>query len=340
MKNMDNKRNVRCFDNVLSFMCEKIRESIKNIPDDVKLTAMEIRIRVNQGICIICPNKTYFLMSDGKISESLSENLLMAGKQDLNDCFKAMCNYSVYSFQDQIKNGFITFKGGNRIGICGTAVLNEGKISHIKNITSLNIRIAKEIKGCAKKIFENIKNDNSGTLIAGPPACGKTTILRDLARIMSTYPSNCFTKTVIVDERSEIAAVFEGVPQLDIGLSDILTGFPKGEGVLEAIRCLSPDVIICDEIGSAEDAAAIIQSLNAGVRIIASIHASNSDELLNRPQARKILKSGAFEKIIFLNDSSLPETIFNICKVSDIYDKSYRNNNFNNVRSFRRLRSV
>jgi stage III sporulation protein AA len=338
--NQEIQYRVNRFDSALRFVCEKIREPLKKIPDAIKAESVEIRVRVNRGIGIICPGKTYFLRSDGKITEFLSENLLKADKQDLSDSFKSMCDYSVYSFQDQIKNGFITFKGGNRVGICGSAVLTGESVSHIKNITSLNIRIAKEFKGCAETIFENIKRDSLGTLIVGPPACGKTTVLRDLARIISTCQSNCFIKTVIIDERSEIAAAFEGTPQMDVGLCDVLTGFPKGDGILKAVRCLSPDIIICDEIGSAEDASAIAQSLNAGVRIIASIHAKNQGELLNRPQARKILSSGAFEKIVFLSDSSSPGTVLNICKVSDIYDKNYRDNSIGNVRSFRRLRSV
>lgn len=339
--NTDIKNNVQGFNGVLSFICKKIREPLEKVPDHIKSNATEIRLRINQSVCIVCADKTYFLQIDGKISESFSyENSIKVSKQDLNDSFKAMCDYSIYSFQEQIKNGFITFKGGNRVGICGTAVLSDGIVSHIKDITSLNIRIAKKFKGCAKQIFENIKNDISGVLISGPPACGKTTILRDLARTISTCASQRLTKTVIVDERSEISAAFEGIPQMDIGLSDVLTGFPKGEGILQAVRSLSPDVIICDEIGTEEDAAAIIQSLNAGVRIIASIHAKNSGELLNRPQARRVLKSGAFEKIIFLGDSYSPGTVSNICKVSDIYDKNHRNNNFGNIRNFRRLRSV
>ncbi len=342
--NMDDKiyvqkNHIKSFDNVLGFMCEKIKNPLKMIPDYIKSSAIEIRLRVNQGISIICPRATYFLKSDGQISDCLSEDLLKVNKQDLSDCFNAMCDYSIYSFREQIKNGFITFKGGNRIGICGSAVLSDDNVSHIKDITSLNIRIAKEFKGCAKDIFENIKSDSSGVLIAGPPACGKTTILRDLARMLSTDMFS-FKKIVIVDERFEIAAVFEGIPQLDVGLSDVLTGFSKSEGILKAVRCLSPDVIICDEIGSEEDASAITQSLNAGVQIIASIHAGNIDELMNKPQVKKILKSGAFEKIIFLESTFFPKNTFKIYKVSDFYDKNYRNNNFSNIRSFRRLCSI
>ncbi len=340
MKNMDNKNHAKTFNDVLKFICAKIKEPLKTVPDFVKSEATEIRMRVNQSVCIVCPLKAYSVQSDGKITEFLSENSLKTSKQDINDCFKAMCNYSVYSFQDQIKNGFITIKGGNRVGICGSAVSNTESVSNIKDVTSLNIRLARECKGCAEKIFENIKNDNLGVLIAGPPACGKTTILRDLARIISTHNSQRPSKTVIVDERAEIAAMFEGIPQLDIGLSDVLTGFPKAQGILNAVRCLSPEIIICDEIGTQEETLAITQSLNAGVKIIASIHARNPDELLNRPQARKILNSGAFEKIVFLSGSFSPGTVINICKVSDIYDKSNRNNNFNNIRNFRRLRSV
>lgn len=303
---MDSINSSEKFENALKCLCPKLKSDLKDIPENIKSLATEIRLKVGKQPLIIYKNNNYFLNPSNLISS-----------EDISQCVKIMCNYSVYSFQEQLKEGFITINGGNRVGICGTAIIRDGNIEGIKNITSLNIRIAREFEGCSEKIFEIIKNSNGGVLIAGPPGCGKTTILRDLSRIIST-DKEFFKKVTVVDERMEIGSCFEGNIQMDIGLSDILSGFPKGEGILRATRCLSPDVIVCDEIGSEKDALSILQSLNSGVRIIASVHARNKTELLGKPQIKKLLNSGAFENIIFMNNSESLGSIKNICKACDL----------------------
>ena len=321
VKNMQQKTRIKNFDETVSFFDDKIKIALKNIPENIKSDVQEIRLRANKCTVISCFNKTYFVGINGNVCSTPTKtfSFLVPSRIDIENYLKAVCDYSIYSAQEQIKNGFVTAKGGNRIGICGTAVVKNNVVTNIKNITSINLRVANEFLDCSFEVFEKIKSAKGGILIVGPPKCGKTTILRDLAKKFSSIPiENILKKVVIADERFEIAANFCDSPCFDVGFSDSLNGFPKKEAFDIAIRCLSPDIIICDELGANEDINAINQCLNAGVQIIASIHARSLEELLNRPQAKEILKSGAFEKIIFLNEDELISKIKNIYEVGKI----------------------
>ena len=213
-----------------------------------------------------------------------------------------------------MKNGFITIAGGHRVGIAASCVIgNQGEISAIKGISSLNIRIARDIEGIADDFINNIfANDIKSVLIVGEPSSGKTTILRDIARKISGSDYG-FQRVCIVDERSEIASVYSGVSnKKSLQNCDILDGYPKAHGMMIALRSLSPDVILCDEIGSYEDVLAIENIANSGVKIIATIHASNMSQLSKRPQFQNLMKTGAFELAIFLSGKNNPGEIKDI----------------------------
>ena len=294
---------IQDFTEILTNFNPFIRTALIKIPDKIKNNIQEICIRINSSIIIFTQNKSYFVGKNGEITPEDPKNLLIS-QNDILETMKILCNFSIYSYQNQIKEGFITLKGGHRVGISGTAVINNNEIINISDISSINFRISREVLGCSDRIFDKFGLDIGGTLIIGPPSSGKTTILRDIARKLSTsFDGDKLIKVSIIDERREIAASYQGVPQRDIGFSDVLSGFPKAEGIIRAIRTLSPKIIICDEIGGVEDAEAIKKSLNSGVGIIASIHAKSTDEMANSFRIKNILSSGAIKRAVLLDSN-------------------------------------
>ena len=253
----------------------------------------EIRLRTGRPAVVMLADG-YQFMRRGK----------PVNADEITLCFEKICGYSVYSHQNELVKGFVTLPGGHRVGICGTACLDKSGNRTVKNISSLNIRIASEHIGCSNGIFERLfAEEISGILIAGPPCSGKTSLLKDFALKLSSAPY--YRKTVLVDERDELAAMYRGAPCNTLGeFCDVLSGYPKGEGILNAVRALSPDIIICDEIGDREDAEAVCDVINAGIVMITTVHACNVDELYRREPVRKLLQSGTFRKIVLLKGGS------------------------------------
>lgn len=205
---------------------------------------------------------------------------------DIADCFEELTRCSVHSFSRDIAQGFITIDGGCRVGICGTAVCDEstGAIRTMRDISSLNIRLAREVKGCAQELYSRVFSDGlCSLLLGGRPLSGKTTVLRDLARILGER-----FRVVIIDSRNELSASVGAMPTLDIGENtDALVGCGKGEGIMLALRSLSPQVIICDEIGG--DYKAVEQCMFCGVKIVAAAHAASREELCRRADTAQLL---------------------------------------------------
>ncbi len=300
---------------ILPFLIPSIREVIQKIYADDLNNMEEIRLRAGKPLMVFYKKNDWFVTRNGQLTRSFSEAYLV-DQREIVKTLELMSENSIYAFQDEIKSGYITLRGGHRIGLSGKVVLQEGKIRNIKDFNGLNIRIAKEVKGCAKNIIKYIIKNNSdiyNTLIIGPPQCGKTTMLRDLSRILSNgEPEYDFNgmKVGIVDERSEIAACCKGVPQNDVGYrTDVLDGCPKVLGMEMLLRSMSPGIIITDEIGTHGDREAILKVLNSGIKIIASAHGYNITELKMRDELLSLIKSGAFERYIVLSSRSGPGTL-------------------------------
>lgn len=287
------------FDEASRALSDRLYKTVYKLPNELKADVQEIRIRAEKPLVLSMGRKTMFVDKAFELSESM-ENAVTASFEDIVASFQNVCCYSVYSHQNEIKNGFVTMGSGHRVGLCGTAVISHGEISSVRDISSLNIRIAREIPDAAEELLQRVGSVEGGLLIVGMPCSGKTTILRDLARRISLGIGCHIMRTSVVDERSELSGTYAGIARNDLGLSDILNGYSKHEGIMQALRTLSPEAIICDEIGTSADMRAIEQGINAGVSIVATIHAGSYRELLARSQGKALINSGAFRTVVIL----------------------------------------
>ncbi|MBP2031467.1 stage III sporulation protein AA [Clostridium algifaecis] len=275
---------------ILHMLSDRLSREVKHFMDNDDL--QEIRIRANKPLIFEIGEKE--VLSKYKVS-----------MEDINTIVKRISNYSIYAFEDEIRRGYITIKGGHRIGICGRCVIEKNQVKTIKNISSLNIRICRQVLGCSNNIMKFIldKSEVINTIIISPPKCGKTTLIRDITRNISDGDANFKGKKVcVVDERSEIGACSCGVPQLDIGIrTDVMDGCLKSEGIIMAIRSMSPDVIVCDEIGNYKDMESIVTALNSGVSLITTIHGYGIEDLYRRPVFKEIVENEVFKRAIVLS---------------------------------------
>lgn len=313
----------------------RVRRALLNLPDSVKENTCEIRLRCGRPIMLNGLFGEAFITSNGRESYIITPSVMKASIADIEECFRIVCGYSVHTHQNSICSGYVTVSGGHRVGISGTAVLSSDGIGSIRDISSINIRIAKEFKGIADELYSHIKNNSwKSVIVAGAPSSGKTTVLRDLSRILASE-SGGYTKTVIIDEREEIAACCNGVPQNDVGISsDVLSGYPKGEGILIALRSMSPENIILDEISTDKEVAAIETGLNSGVNFFLSVHAADLNELFRRKHIIRLLCGGSFDAVVFLDGQKNPSKTVDYIAAGDIFDKARRScddNVFNGV---------
>ncbi|MGI6175631.1 MAG: stage III sporulation protein AA [Christensenellales bacterium] len=276
---------------------------LRALDEELCVRLEEIRIRVNQPLCIGTGGANHFLNAAGRICAY--RDAYRVSQAEAKELLLRLSQSSIYAYEEELRRGYITIKGGYRVGIAGKAVLQGGAVRLVHPCTSFNIRISREVIGAADKVMPYILEDGYPlhTLIVSPPQAGKTTLLRDIARQLSEGAGSfgCL-KVVVIDERSEIAGCHNGVPQNRIGyMSDVLDGCPKAEGMMMALRGLSPQVIITDEIGREEDIDAIMEALHGGVCVIASVHAREYEELKSRPIMNRMLKNRVFERYILLS---------------------------------------
>ena len=288
---------------VLEYLPSTIRdkiEPVQNVPNGQNGTGTkcieEIRLRAGKPL----------MLKTGQETQTID---YMVKQQEILQAFERICENSVYSYRRQICDGYITIRGGNRVGIVGSAVIDNGQVININYISSLNFRIAREKIGCSNSVIEDIidfaNNSIHNTLIVSPPGCGKTTLLRDIIRNISNgIPKISFKgKTVgVVDERGEIAAMYKGIPQNDVGIrTDVIDNMPKPQAMRMLVRSMCPDIITCDEIGSVEDTDAIDYAMCSGVKGIFTAHGKSLEEIEHNPELSKLLNKHIFERIILLN---------------------------------------
>ena len=265
----------------------------------------EIRMRANENLIIIVKNKKYYLKDDNgefvKVNRNVIENFVRRASEN-----------SIYAFNDNIVNGFITLPKGIRVGLCGNIVTDGDKIVTVKDFQSVNIRIPHVIRNCSLPAFDYLVNDDiKNTLIISPPGSGKTTFIRDF--IYQLYTHNISKNVLIADERNEICSVINGEPNIDLGgFCDIYTNCTKKFAFKNGIRSMRPDVIVTDEIDLEKDLDSIVEAMNCGVNVIATIHAKDINQLKKKPNFDKILDEKFFSRFVVLSSDEGPGTLTNI----------------------------
>jgi stage III sporulation protein AA len=291
----------------------KLVTMIRAVPVAKLANLTEIRLRINRPLLLVLGNTDIIVSPMGRIITN-SEDLYLCNQDDVHKTLQLISKNSLYAFEQELKMGFLTIDGGHRIGLAGQAITDEGDVKTLKNISSLNIRLAREVIGCADKIIPYIMTLGGrvlNTLIISPPRCGKTTILRDMIRQISTG-SRIYKglQVGVVDERSEIAACKNGISTVDLGVrTDVLDSCPKAIGMLMLIRSMSPAVVATDELGRGEDIYAVQEALNAGVSVLTTVHGNDINELLHRPYVGELLAQKYFHRYIVLSDIPCVGTI-------------------------------
>lgn len=284
---------------VCRYLPSEIAESIERInPKDID-NITEIRIRAERPLCVTLWGESFFLEKSGNLTKSF-QNCLRTGFSEINNILKSLCRYSVYSYDKEISEGFITIESGIRAGLSGTVSYSDGKKT-MRYINGINFRIPREVKDCGEKIYTRLlKNRPCGIIICGSVASGKTTLLRDLCRL-------CGNRYIVslIDERGEIAGCRDGVPQNDVGINtDIFDGFERSDGIVNSVRSMSPEIIFCDEISTEKDSDAMIKSAGCGVKFISTAHADSFENLVKRPYLYELINSGIFEYAVIMSGSS------------------------------------
>ncbi len=310
------------YEGAVKIISPDIREILLKVKDEIKREVTEIRLRANKPPVLVTARASYCVCIDGGVSLTADKGLKVS-LSALNDTFNRLCGYSLHTHANSISNGYVTFGAGHRAGICGKAVCDaQGNCTSVREVSSISIRVAHECIGCADDIVNELFSDRKKSLIlAGPVGSGKTTILRDMARqISSCGVDGC--KVAVIDERDEIASVSDGVCGFDVGVNtDVLSSYSKKHAIETALRTLSPDVIICDEVVSDAELEAIEAGINSGVVFVVSVHASSKNELLSRPQIKRLLSTYGFEYAVLLSESKTPGRIAGIYETKELLDE-------------------
>jgi len=276
----------------------------------------EIRLRIGAPFLIVYDGKEYFLDAAGRFTCEV-DRAFVVGQREIRETMEYISNYSMYAFDEELRQGYITVQGGHRVGIAGKIIWERQEAKSMRHISFLNIRLAHEVPGCADIVLPYLVKEQGiyHTLLISPPRCGKTTLLRDLIRQLSNGDAGRRGMTVgVVDERSELGACYLGVPQNDVGCrTDILDGCPKVEGMMMLVRSMAPQVIAVDEVGSGEDVRAMEYVMNCGIFLLATAHGTSIDDIKNKPVFGRLVREKIFGRYVLLQ----PGTVGKIQAVFD-----------------------
>lgn len=306
---------VRINRDILPVLSPRIVTVLHNVPINLMEQVTEIRLRTNRPLLLMLGTHDVMINANGQPVAEYGQAYKLS-LEEMEQTLQLICRNSIYAYEQELRMGYITIGGGHRVGLVGQSILEAGTLKAMKNISSLNVRIAREVRGCADIIMPYIIVENRrvlSTLIISPPRCGKTTILRDIIRQISDGSSQWGFRGVqvgLVDERSEIAACQNGMPTVDLGSRiDVLDGCPKAYGMLMLIRSMSPQVVATDELGREEDVTAVQEALHAGVSVIATVHGRDIEDVGRRPYISELIRGQYFERYVLLTDDPCIGTV-------------------------------
>ena len=319
------------FHYTVSFISPRIRKTIEELNESVIENIQEIRLRKGKPVVIVSKGESEFLTKNSKTTFIESNNCLIPTENEIIDTINRMCGYSMHTQTENISKGYITLNNGCRVGIAGTAVCDDGCVKTIKDISSLNIRIVRNIFNISDSIFNYFINYGlSNILIVGPPNCGKTTMLKDIEFQFSSGRMGKYYKVCVIDERNELFSNDFTGPN-----TDVLSGLKKEKGILIALRTLSPDIVICDEISEIDEAKKVLEGMNSGVKFVLSLHASDIEELLNKDVFKLLVNSTCINTVAILSDSNNPGVITGLYRIEGKNDEiDFVNVNSNNQYNF------
>lgn len=290
------KNNSQAYRQAAQVLPLSLRGAALALPEDKQARAEELRLRMGRPMTAVFPQEELPLGKEKVTGRDLEQLLELASRA------------SVHTVADQLRRGYLTVEGGHRVGLCGTPVLREGQIHGLGRLSSAAIRVARQVTGAAATVEKELLEPDGtlcSTLILAPPGAGKTTLLRDLIRMASDGVGMVPQRVAVADERGEVAALWSGVPQLDVGeRTDVLEGCPKAQALMMLLRAMNPQVLAADEITAPKDVAALISAAGCGVKLLATAHGSDREDLSRRPLYRELMKAKVFERLLLIHTES------------------------------------
>ena len=309
------------FRSAVNYISKNLKSILDKLPQEIIENTYEIRLRTQRPLSLTTKDGTVFVKKNSDISFR-SDNAVLCTHEDVKDTFNRICSFSLHAFQKYINNGYIPMENGNRAGICGTAVCDRDAITSVKDVSSINIRISREVIGCADEFLLRTGIIGESFIIAGPPSSGKTTLIRDIVRQISSGWGGKYIRTALIDERREISGMIYGIPTNNIGITcDVLDSYPKCEAIDIAVRTLSPQVIVCDEVSTCSEIEAIKRGINCGAHFIVTVHAGSEEELYSRKQIEELLRTYSFSKIFLLGSGENTGKIVKVLEAGEIFNE-------------------
>ena len=284
--------NQQAYEQAVRVLPIRLRQEAYSLPLGERERAEELRLRCGRPLTAVLPEGERVLGREPVTGRDLEQLLELASRA------------SVHTVLDQLRRGYLTVEGGHRVGLCGTAVLRGGETYNLRNLSSAAVRIARQGLGAAEPVWDRLA-DREGrlesTLILAPPGAGKTTLLRDLIRMASDGVRGIPQRVGVADERGEIAALWSGRPQLEVGRhTDVLEGCPKAQALMMLLRAMTPQILAADEITAPEDVHALVTAAGCGASLLATAHGRDREDLSRRPLYRELMSARVFRRLVYI----------------------------------------